>query len=138
MRPHRSLVLCIALVVASCGSRSDERRFALSGQIESLEPDHKIVVVKHGDIKGFMPAMTMPYEVRETQALDGLAPGDLITATLVVITNGAYLTDIKKTGTAPLEQKPPEPPNPSASSGFELLKPGEAVPDAAFVDQDGR
>ena len=27
---------------------------------------------------------------------------------------------------------------PSASSGFELLKPGEAVPDASFVDQDGK
>ena len=27
---------------------------------------------------------------------------------------------------------------PQASSGFELLKPGEPVPDAAFLDQDGR
>jgi protein SCO1/2 len=26
----------------------------------------------------------------------------------------------------------------SAASGFELLKPGEAVPDSTFVDQDGR
>ena len=27
---------------------------------------------------------------------------------------------------------------PTASSGFELLRPGEAVPDGAFLDQDGR
>jgi len=127
-----------AWVIAACGGRSDAHRYPLSGQIESLGADHKSVVVKHGEIKGFMPAMTMPYDVRETKALEGLAPGDLITATLVVISNGAYLTDIKKTGSAPLEKKPPEAPNPSASSGFELLKPGEAVPDTAFVDQDGR
>src|SRR5262245_47974800 len=121
-----------AAFASACGGRADERRFTLSGQIESLEPEHKSLVVKHGEIKGFMPAMTMPYDVRDRKALDGLAPGDLITATLVVIANGAYLTDIRKTGTAPLDKKPPEPPNPSASSGFELLKPGEAVPDTAF------
>ena len=39
---------------------------------------------------------------------------------------------------APLEQPPAEAPNPSASSGFELLKPGETVPDGSFLDQGGR
>ena len=32
-----------------------------------------------------MPAMTMPYEVQDAKALDGLAPGDLINAKLVVV-----------------------------------------------------
>ena len=138
MRAHTVLALCFALTAATCGGRSDQRRFTLTGQIESLDPPIKNLVVKHDEIKGFMPAMTMPYEVRETKALDGLAPGDLITATLIVETTGAYLTEIKKTGSAPLEKKPPEAPAPTASSGFELLKPGEAVPDNAFVDQDGK
>ena len=69
--------------------------------------------------------------------LDELAPGDLINATLVVFTNGAYLTNVKKVGTAPLEKPPAEAPTPTASSGFELLKPGEAVPDAT-VRRSGR
>jgi len=55
-----------------------------------------------------------------------------------VISNGAYLTNIKKVGQAPLEKPPAEAPAPSASSGFELLKPGDAVPDARFVDQNGK
>jgi protein SCO1/2 len=55
-----------------------------------------------------------------------------------VISNGAYLSIILKVGEAPLEKPPAEAPAPSASSGFELLKPGEAVPDATFVDQDGK
>lgn len=104
----------------------------------SLEPARKMLTVKHEEIKGFMPAMTMPYEVRDAKLLDGLAPGDLIDATLVVVSNGAYLSAIRKVGQAPLEKPPPEAPNPSASSGFELLKPGETVPDGAFVDQSGR
>jgi protein SCO1 len=136
MRPV--LILVLTALFAACGGRSDERRFTLHGQVQSLEPQRKSVVVKHEEIKGFMPAMTMPYDVQDAKALDGLAPGDVISATLVVMTNGAYLTDLKKTGTAPLEKPPAEAPNPSASSGFELLRPGETVPDTVFVDQDGK
>jgi protein SCO1/2 len=130
--------MCAVVTAASCTSRSDQRRYTLQGQVLSLEPERKQVTVKHEEIKGFMPAMTMPYDVQEARALDGLAPGDLINATLVVFSNGAYLTDIKKVGSAPLEKPTAEADAPSASSGFELLKPGESVPDASFVDQDGR
>lgn len=127
-----------AVAAASCTSRSDERKYTLQGQVLAVEAARKQITVKHEEITGFMPAMTMPYDVREAQALDGLAPGDLINATLVVYSNGAYLTGIRKVGSAPLEQPPAEAAASSASSGFELLKPGETVPDARFVDQDAR
>ena len=130
--------LCVALAAAGCSKAPERRTFTLQGQVLSLEPARKLLTVKHEEIKGFMPAMTMPYEVRDAKLLDGLAPGDLINATLVVESNGAYLSAIKKVGQAPLEKPPAEAPNPSASSGFELLKPGETVPDAAFVDQSGQ
>jgi protein SCO1 len=139
MRPHIVFALCVVLAGAvACGRKTDERAFTLQGQVQALDLPRKLVVVKHEEIKNFMPAMTMPYEVEDAKALDSLAPGDLINATLVVFSNGAHLTRIKKVGMAPLEQPPPEAPNPSASSGFELLKPGEAVPDGAFRDQDGK
>jgi protein SCO1 len=138
MRAHIVFSFCLALAVSACSKAPDQRSFTLQGQIQSLDPARKIVVVKHEEIKGFMPAMTMPYEVQEVKALDGLAAGDLINATLVVVSNGAYLTNIKKVGQAPLEKPPAEAPDPPASSGFELLRPGDAVPDGAFVDQDGK
>jgi protein SCO1 len=138
MRAHILFSLCLTLGVASaCAKASDQRTFTLQGQIQSLEPARQLVVVKHEEIKGFMPAMTMPYEVRETNALDGLAAGDLISATLVV-SNGAYVTDIRKVGQAPLEKPPADAPNPAASSGFELLRPGDVVPDGSFLDQNGK
>ncbi len=136
MRTHVVLLLCAALVAVSCAGRTDERRYPLQGQVLTLEPARKQVTVKHEEIRGFMPAMTMPYDVKEAAALDGLAPGDLINATLVVYSNGAYLADIKKVGSAPLEQPAAADAAPSASSGFELLKPGEPVPNAQFIDQD--
>ena len=57
-----------------------EREYTLQGQVLSVAADRKEATIKHEEIKGFMAAMTMPYKVRDTKELDGLAPGDLITA----------------------------------------------------------
>jgi protein SCO1 len=136
-----SVAVAFALVAAGCrgaAPKSDQRSVTLQGQILSLDVARKSAQIKHDEIKGFMPAMTMPYEVRDQQLLEGLAPGDLVTATLVVESNAAYLSTIEKTGTAPLESPPPDVTAPSASAGFELLKPGEPAPAARLVDQDGR
>jgi protein SCO1 len=137
MRHRIVFVLALVLLSSACG-RTDQRTFAMQGQVLSIEAPRKELTVKHEDIKGLMPAMTMPYAVKDARLLDGLAAGDLINATLVVVSNDAYLTTIKKVGQAPLEQPPAEAPMPTASSGFELLKPGEAVPNGSFLDQDGR
>jgi protein SCO1/2 len=102
-----------------------------------MAADHHEANIKHEDIKGLMPAMTMPYKVRDPKQFEGITPGDLINATLVVVSNDAYLEDVRKVGNAPLEQQPPAS-APSASSGFELLKQGEPVPNVSFVNQDGQ
>jgi len=102
----------------------------------AVAPNHDGATIKHEEIKGLMPAMTMPYKVKEAKLLDHVVPGDLVNATLVVVSNDAYLTEVNKIGSAPLEQPPAA--TQAASSGFELLRPGEVVPDASFVDQDGK
>jgi protein SCO1/2 len=131
-------VLAFAALVGACSTKSSEREYSLQGQVTAVADNRQQATVAHEAVKGFMPAMTMPYNIRDPKQLDGIAPGDLINAKLIVLTNDAYLTNVKKVGTAPLPQAPAEAPAPSASSGFELLKPGEAVPDAPFVDQNGR
>jgi protein SCO1/2 len=129
-------LLAFLTLVVSCARPSSEREYQLEGQVIAVEPARKQVTVNHKEIKGFMPAMSMPYDVQDAKLLDGIKAGDLIDATLVVFSNGAHLTKIKKTGEAPLPTPPPDAPMPAASSGFELLKPGEPVPDAPFVDQN--
>jgi protein SCO1/2 len=129
--------LATALLLCACGSPSDRKEYKLQGQILSIAADHKEANIKHEDIKGLMPAMTMPYKVRDEKQFDGIVPGDLINATLVIVSNDAYLKDVKKVGNAPLEQQPGQASAPSASSGFELLKQGEPVPNVSFVNQDG-
>lgn len=136
MRSHTALSILIALAAGACSSGSNDRQFTVQGQVVAVAPSRQEATIKHEEIKGLMPAMTMSYKVKDAKLLDGVAPGDLITATLVVLPNDAYLTTLKKVGQAPLEKPPAD--VPSASSGFELLKPGDAVPDTTFVDQDGK
>jgi protein SCO1/2 len=75
--------------------------------------------------------MTMPFGVRDATLLEGRRAGDLIKATLVVSETSAWLEAIEKTGSAPLPDDLPE-----RTGGS--LKPGAIVPEASFVDQDGR
>lgn len=135
MRASTVLPIVLALGLAACGGASDQRQFTLQGQVLTVAADRREINVKHEAIAGLMPAMTMPYKGADASAFDNLAAGDLITATLVVVSNDAYLKNVKKVGQAPLEQTQTAPP---ASSGFELLSPGEVVPNTRFVDQDGR
>jgi protein SCO1/2 len=87
-----------------------------------------------------MPAMTMPYRFQAKAELDALKPGDLIDGTLVILSNDAFLTSVKKTGEAPIEKPPAETlvTGSNLDRATELLKPGDTIPDGAFVDQNGR
>ena len=138
MRSHLFYSLTIALMASGCVQRQAQNTYRLQGQVLSIEAPRRTLTIKHSEIKGLMPAMTMPYTVKDDRLLNGLTPGDLVDATLVIVSNDAYLTAITKTGQAPLEKPPADAPMPSASSGPTLLEPGEEVPNASFVDQDGR
>ncbi len=126
------LVFALVAAGAACGREPAAREYRLQGQVLRLEPSGAQASIKHEEITGFMQAMTMDYKVRDAKQYEGLKPGDLITATLVVENSDGYLKDVKKVGEAPLPGSAP-----TASSGFELLKPGEHVPNTTFVDQDG-
>lgn len=126
------------MTAVGCGKAPAARRFSLQGQVIAIEEQRTEATIKHEDVQGLMPAMTMPFKVAERALLDGVNPGDLIDATLVIVTNDAYLVRVHKVGHAPLERAAARSDDESAASGFELLKRGEAVPDAAFIDQDGR
>ncbi len=137
MRSFYACVFAAAIVAGAC-SRSGERHFTLQGQVTAVSPDRHEATIKHEEIQGFMPAMTMPYKVNDSKLLEGIAPGDLITATLVVVPNDAYLSAVRKVGSAPLAKPAPDVMTAPAASGFELLRPGEPVPNATFIDQNGK
>ena len=130
------LVAVLSLAaLAACGRASDSaaRRYELQGQILAVRPERSEVVIKHQDIKGFMPGMTMPFSVKDPALLAGKQPGDLVTATLVVGETQAYLSTLTTTGHEGVSDPPPPP---AADAG--ILDTGQSVKDAALVDQDDK
>ena len=129
---RRKFILVIGVIAALAAGCAEDKRYTLVGQIVAIDAARQEITVKHQDIRGFMPGMTMPFRVRNAAEMASRKPGDLITATLVVDENRGVLEDVRKTGEAPLTPAAPAaPPAP-------LVDKGTAVPDAEFVAQDGR
>lgn len=137
MKERFGALALLVLWSASCGqSPTTTREFELQGVVRAVDAGKKQITIAHGDVKGLMPGMTMPFDVKDAALLKDRAPGDRVKATLVVLENGAYLSTMEKTGTETIAPTPPA--SPTASSGFELLKVGEPIEDVSLVDQDGR
>jgi protein SCO1/2 len=119
------------MAITACGRTPPTKQYQLTGQILDVKRDSNEVLVKHADIPGFMPAMTMPYRVQDANVLAGKEPGDLITATLVVGETEAHLSKIDKTGHAPIENA-----NGPAITDSQILKTGDQVPDTKLVDEN--
>src|SRR5205085_7650101 len=108
MRPVAVVTAAIALMtLAGCRQAPPPKQYELTGQILAIKPEKNEVLVKHDDIKNFMPAMTMPYKVKDGALLTGRKEGDLIKATLVVGEVDAYLTSLNVVGHRPLDAPPP-------------------------------
>ena len=125
----RLIVLVLVVLATACNRKPPVRQYELQGQILQVEPARNEVVIKHEDIKGFMPGMTMPFKVKDAALLAGKEPGDLVTATLVVGEVDAHLSTLTRTGHAAVQAPPP------VSDAPRILMPGEQVPDALLIDQ---
>lgn len=127
----RCLPFVLALLCLSA-CKPATREFQLHGQVIQSDPSQKTIVVRHGDIPGFMPGMTMQYKVKQTSDADGLRPGDIIDAKVSVLRDGSdfWLSGVRIT------QRGGATGGPSAS--VQMLKPGEHVPDLELIDQDGK
>ncbi len=123
------LVVVCSLFGAGCQS-APEKRYPVQAEVISVEPQRQMITVKHGDIPGLMPAMTMSYMVADPKQIEKLGPGDKISADLVVSDSKGRLEKIT------LVSKGDGKPNPGSSQ--RLPEKGETVPDFAFVNQDGK
>jgi protein SCO1/2 len=99
----------------------------------AVRADGREITIHHDDVKGFMPAMTMPFQLKDPALAKGRMPGDMVKATLVVTDNEAWLSRVVKIGWAPF----PEPSAAAAPPAIDLLRNGDEVPDETLIDQSG-
>jgi len=110
---------------------SNAKRYELKGKVMSVEKDKHLVTVSHEEIKDFMDAMTMPFIVRDEWVFDQAAPGDQITATLVVDETESWLENV-------VLIKSNAEPGVKGSPGPVGADTGDQVPDFALVNQNNQ
>src|SRR5712664_4016785 len=68
-----------------CRRRSaNEKRYPLKGKVVAVDKTDRTATIAHEDIAGYMPAMTMPFKIKNDADLEMVKPGDQVTGTLVV------------------------------------------------------
>jgi protein SCO1 len=125
------LAFAVLVVLFATGCQSaPAKHYAIRAEVISADSQRQMITVKHGDIPGLMPAMTMSYMVADPKQIEKLGPGDKITADLVVSDSKGRLENIVRISKG--DGKP------SPGSSQRLPEKGELVPDFALVNQDGK
>ena len=109
-------------------------RYPIEGQLLGVQLDTGQVLLEHGDVAGYMGAMTMPFPVEDRASVRERRPGDLVKATLVVEPGRYYLEGLELTGTAPLPAAATARP---VAEDVHILSPGDAVPLTPLTDHNG-
>jgi Cu/Ag efflux protein CusF len=72
----------VSAYVASLRPKGVSKTVSAQGQVVALVPESGEIVLSHGEIKGFMDAMTMGYKVSSPSLLKAVKPGDTVQFTI--------------------------------------------------------
>jgi protein SCO1/2 len=128
-----------ALALAGCGPRSEN--YDASGTVKRLDAPARQITIAHGEIRGFMPAMTMNFDVAPGVPLDQVHPGDRVrfrlerSETRLRIISLALQGEAGESGGLGEVEEEEE-----REDGEDDLAPlrTEAAPEIRLTDQDGR
>jgi protein SCO1/2 len=116
---------------------TNQQVFQVKGVVVSVNPRRKQVEIKHEEIRGYMPAMTMPFDVRNTNELAGLEPGQAISFRMTVTDTEGWIDQIQRLQPASTNGPPPGASlNPVRN--VEPLGPGDRLPDYSLTNQFGQ
>jgi protein SCO1/2 len=87
------VTLMVVFSFVACQS-TPPKRYLIQGEVISVDAPKKLLTVKHGEIQGLMPAMTMSYAVANEKEIEALKPGDNVSAELVVSEDVGRLENI--------------------------------------------
>ncbi|HLS28557.1 MAG TPA: SCO family protein [Opitutales bacterium] len=134
-----------AIAIVGCApddptvSTGTEQVFIVKGWIRGVPDDRETIMIEHEEIPDFMPAMTMPFYLKEASLADGLEVGDAVEFRFVVHERSSYIDEIKKidpdemAAGAQRQQRRDE----ALRARIPRLEVGDLVPSFQLVDQDG-
>lgn len=142
------ILLIVSLGLIGCSKQSviaknpDEKRFPLRGEVMGVNTAENILILKHEEIKDYMPAMTMEFTISAGDAAL-LKVGQRIRAELVTEGKGEFhLEKIwieEPAKTSAVEAAAKALVQDTVTRGNKAYREvGEAVPSFALYDQEGR
>jgi protein SCO1/2 len=114
---------------------TNQQTFQAKGVVKELRPDGKTVIIQHEAISNYMQAMTMPFEVHDTNELRGLQTGDSITFRLTVTDVSGWIHHITRLNAKPAEL--PSRPAVFVTRDVDPLNIGDPLPDYHFTNELG-
>jgi Cu(I)/Ag(I) efflux system periplasmic protein CusF len=74
----------------------DSKTYYSTGEVISVNKTQSSIQLKHDEIKGFMPAMSMDFYVKDPSLLNDMKPGERVKFDLESGKNGMFITKINK------------------------------------------
>src|SRR2546422_9296898 len=104
------------------------RHFKVEGMVVAVESGRQTMVVSHLEIPGYMPAMVMPFHVKNEGELSSLQPGTRVDFQLVVSRKDCFARKVRvqQRSTDDLKILPPIP--------SQRVAIGQPVPDFQLTD----
>ena len=123
-------ILLVSILLGGC--RSSPGSYILTGRVISKQPATGQMIIDNDDIPGFMPAMTMPYTVKDPAGSERVKPADIIRADVVVGPEGKFwLENVVVTGKVAAKSI-------AEGAAPQMLMIGDKVPDVPMINQEGK
>jgi protein SCO1/2 len=109
-----------------------DKHFYVRGEVRAVNSQAKTIRIKHEEIPNYMPAMIMPFDVRDAAVLRGVSAGDEVGFELVVTKDDSWIASIQRLSeSAPIASA-------ETANEVQRLQPGEIVPNLSLTNQNGR
>lgn len=110
----------------------EQKSYEVRGVLRAINFAERTATIAHEDIPGYMPAMTMPFDVKSIAEIAPFSAGDRLSFRLVVTDTTSWIEGFKRigTGTAPSAA--------TARPDAARLKEGDALPPFRLTDDSGR
>ena len=114
-------------------TQTDQVTFPIRGEVVAIDTVKFRVTIAHHEIPNYMEAMTMRFKVKDSTLIRGIEVGDSVQGTLAVSHVESWLSSLRAIGRG-------EAPETLKGEGLEMqrmFQPGDLLPDAPLVNQDG-
>jgi len=129
------LATLAATFVACRHSLPVKQVFQVAGVVMALEPGGRTAMIRHQAIPGYMPAMTMPFTVRESNELAGVNPGDRVSFRLNVAADEGWIDQLKVLEAGAVDVVKPKVESLRFGRVVEPLSEGDLLPDYHFTNE---